>query len=890
MPDAITRKSCGRSQELEELENLLSSQKVLVIAGLPGIGKTSFLQAFAGLLNNRQDFSGRILWISCRKGWNEQDLFAEITQKTVELTGETKFFQVKVSASDIISMLEENELLLFLDDFQWIENPATIELVREGRFLKKGHLVIATRKRISLPPLELIEIHEKRLEGLKQEDAELLMDQLLELHGIEKLDAVQKDRIFHKVKGHPYSLKLFISLLVTGGYSLDSLLESASEFDEERERHLLEQVWNTFETAEQVILKFLSVLRIPIKLEEFPSLFDRHSRTALRKLLDNYLVESTSEGRVYLHDLMRNRATENLAETDRIRFHTEVADIFAAKRKPVLGELKEAYFHYREAGRNELAVDVLSKLAYEILIRGEESENIYHLLDQALEGECGDKREILLKNRIELLIYWRQFAEAEAMLGRLEKKINRDFLSAKLNFRRGQFSEAVRLFESGLAKNPTRDEQADAYSTLALCYNYLGNLAGAEEYFRKALSEVREDCHPFFQAKNFLNLGIFLAHRGEVYKAIESLERAEKIFREYNALGRLANVLYNKAVFYFDIMELGKIRKYLDESTDVRENIKDKYGLVYNYSMRAELYFLEGDYRQSKAENRKALSLAERKSWIFPMAFVNSALGLVETRLGNPQAAEQHHKAALSYFDKIDYPVQKEWAHLNYAQFLLCERRIDEALTYLMQVKTFAESCSQQELLSRVLFFLYAAEKLKADEHCSVYNEEYNKTREKLPEQFRKRLDVEFQWFIENVLKSGSGIVLSRRQGSLACNQEELEDFRKQGKTCAFFADFLNRELFVDGKKVPFFKKKVLVTLLTILVRNPGKLISPEEIFRAVWGRKYESDSDGANLRMNISRLRKALGSDSERFIRSSAEESGYYFDSESDYMLILPE
>ncbi|MDD5091188.1 MAG: winged helix-turn-helix domain-containing protein, partial [Candidatus Wallbacteria bacterium] len=136
-------------------------------------------------------------------------------------------------------------------------------------------------------------------------------------------------------------------------------------------------------------------------------------------------------------------------------------------------------------------------------------------------------------------------------------------------------------------------------------------------------------------------------------------------------------------------------------------------------------------------------------------------------------------------------------------------------------------------------------------------------------------------------LKNEPYVILTEKDGRMAGNDENLVRVREQSSAFGIFIDFCENRLLLNGRFVPLFKKTVLIGMMFELVRDPGKVVSAPALFRAVWGRSLESDSDGSNLRMNISRLRTLLGEKGTDLIRSSEEKSGYFFNNESDFCLI---
>src|SRR5689334_14073733 len=88
----------------------------------------------------------------------------------------------------------------------------------------------------------------------------------------------------------------------------------------------------------------------------------------------------------------------------------------------------------------------------------------------------------------------------------------------------------------------------------------------------------------------------------------------------------------------------------------------------------------------------------------------------------------------------------------------------------------------------------------------------------------------------------------------------------------SFRVDPQRHRLLRNGETV-VLSSKAFETLL-VLVQNPGKLLSREELLSSVWADAFVED---ANLTVAISMLRKALGSKAQDYIET-VPRVGYRF------------
>src|SRR5437660_9242075 len=98
-----------------------------------------------------------------------------------------------------------------------------------------------------------------------------------------------------------------------------------------------------------------------------------------------------------------------------------------------------------------------------------------------------------------------------------------------------------------------------------------------------------------------------------------------------------------------------------------------------------------------------------------------------------------------------------------------------------------------------------------------------------------------------------------------------------------FTLDVAEGRLLRDGQTVPL-KPKVLDTLI-VLVENTGHAMDKEELMKRLWPDSFVEE---ANLAVNISQLRKALGENGERYIET-VPKRGYRFNAQVTKVLADP-
>lgn len=69
--------------------------------------------------------------------------------------------------------------------------------------------------------------------------------------------------------------------------------------------------------------------------------------------------------------------------------------------------------------------------------------------------------------------------------------------------------------------------------------------------------------------------------------------------------------------------------------------------------------------------------------------------------------------------------------------------------------------------------------------------------------------------------------------------------------------DESKKEVFVDGQRIYLTKKEY--EILILLIKNPGKVFSPQNLLESIWGYTTQTDSDKHTVEVHISNLRKKL-------------------------------
>lgn len=341
----------GREAELSRLREMLGTDRVVVIHGMAGIGKTSL--AVRLLADLRAETN--VLWVTVRNDDPMPVILGAVAsfladtgrRATRSYLDEHPTPSVGDCYNSLYEDLSELKGVLVFDDFHKATSQVT-ELFKammealEGR--PSPSLLLLSRTVPSFYDRRWVLVKkvvgEMNLEGLDKASARTL------LAGRAISDA-EFDRIYSKTKGHPLALELLRES------KRPAQLKEVMVF-------VREEVFESLSSAERRTLGALSVHRGLV-----PQAFaiEAASRAGGVEALDGLrrrgLVMDVGDGRVDLHDLMREFFYERLTAEERVLLHRSAAEAWGTKRG--LEATIERAHHIARAGDAEAAIKTLER-------------------------------------------------------------------------------------------------------------------------------------------------------------------------------------------------------------------------------------------------------------------------------------------------------------------------------------------------------------------------------------------------------------------------------------------------------------------------------------------------------------------------------------------------
>lgn len=227
-------------------------------------------------------------------------------------------------------------------------------------------------------------------------------------------------------------------------------------------------------------------------------------------------------------------------------------------------------------------------------------------------------------------------------------------------------------------------------------------------------------------------------------------------------------------------------------------------------------------------------------------------------------------------------------ANSNYSRY-----RYDEALLYLDKLRELVPEKVNKPYLTGTMFILYGhilrniekyeealeyyfkAHRTLQDKTCwNLYNYVLfgiGKTYKKMGQYDRAVI------YLELALNSNDADNFKKLQQEL---ERELDELKDNFDICI---DFQNKEVHEARLgKIDFKNRFILLEILFLLSRNPGKEFSKEDLAEKIWGADYNPLIQDKLIYTNVSRLRKLIEPDIQKPKYVVKSRNGYYFNNQA--------
>ncbi|MCX6582915.1 MAG: toll/interleukin-1 receptor domain-containing protein [Candidatus Aminicenantes bacterium] len=576
-------KLIGRENDLAALAGMLNrSERVVLVNGLGGIGKTEVCKSFFYTHYNQYEYAAWIDWIST------------LRESLVRALGgdKSKFIQAaeKDTMADqfdkIIARLRQmrESFLLVVDN---IENPqdadldalaslpSPVKVLANSRSFIEGYEV---RRLDYLSPGECRALFYEFYKGKRDDEA---VDKIVEMCGYHTMTVELLAKTAHHAG---MNIRSLYEALKSKGFNLNEVAgEKVSTFwnNENEKKRFFDHLVKVFDIS-SVTEEELSVL---MNMSVLPAMYIPLGwvREWL-KLKDNNLVVSLVEKGWLKRD-----------EETRLYLHPVMQEVVRYRAKPDAKECKMLIISL--AYKLDLGPGDNPTLKKEYILYG---ESVVRAL--AMEFEEKDEALAALANELSIMYFY---------IGQLDRALEFQL-------------KALAIREEVLDEN--HPDLAQSYNNVSMIYRDIGQLDRALEFQLKALAireEILDKNHPSL-AMSYNNVSTIHKAMGQLDRALEFQLKALAIREEILDKNHpdLAQSYNNVSMNYRDMGQLDRALEFQLKALAIREVVLDNNHphIATSYHNLSLIYRDQNDYASARSYAQKAVAIMQK---LFPTGHPN---------------------------------------------------------------------------------------------------------------------------------------------------------------------------------------------------------------------------------------------------------------------------
>jgi tetratricopeptide (TPR) repeat protein/DNA-binding PadR family transcriptional regulator len=648
----------GRKKELSKIKTWLQTeeQKIVVIYGIPGIGKTTL----ANKILNEFRGNRHLFWYRFHR-WDTMRsillVFSEFLAKThrrrlkLYLSGKHS-----LDFNDISQILEDelnnSQILLVFDDFQRIKEDIAefFSLLIEILTRIKGVEVLIVGRRI-LPFYDRADVVVKKLVAELQLDG-LDQNSSRELLKLKDIDDKLFKKIYDLTQGHPLFLEL---------------ISSVKDITDKKDikRYIYEEIFSNLEEQEKILMNILSVFRYPITSRAV-FIEDDMDMEVLDTLVERNLVQEISYDMYDIHDLMREFFYIRLPPNIRNRYHLEAAKYYLEDGSALASI--ETQYHFLKAGDYKKASSLAIANGDEIINKGHIEEFMNVLEEFTMKNTSKQYWADVMLLKAEILTITGDLEPAleyynQALL--LSEKTDSPLVKTKALRKIGHIyrtqsdlTKAEKNFESSLKiSKKIKDNQgiADAYRGLGEIYGIKGEFEKALEFLLKSLdfAKTAEDYQVL--AKAYVDLGTVYGNMGEHDKAIDYHEKCLSVLEETGDMFSMGKVMNNLGVVYLDRGKFDKALKYFEDCIRISRNTGDIRQMGYGLTNASEIYINNSDFEQAREYLDESIKIFNKVGDKFKLAGAYCNYGEIYSKQKSWDKAIEHFSKGVALLEKLHH-------------------------------------------------------------------------------------------------------------------------------------------------------------------------------------------------------------------------------------------
>ncbi len=235
------------------------------------------------------------------------------------------------------------------------------------------------------------------------------------------------------------------------------------------------------------------------------------------------------------------------------------------------------------------------------------------------------------------------------------------------------------------------------YSTYAICYQKLGELDRALEYFNKSLEISKELGWREGLALAYGGIGVVYEMKDDLDKALEYQNKSLEISKDLGSKEGTAIQYGNIGIVYKIKGDLDKALEYYNKSLKISKVLGSKEGIANQYGNIGIVYRIKGDLDKALEYYNKSLKISKELGSKEGIANQYGNIGIVYKIKGDLDKALEYYNESLEIFKSLKSPKYRVISTYKATVLLEIARRNVEKEDYGRAEETFKEAI---ELLS----------------------------------------------------------------------------------------------------------------------------------------------------------------------------------------------
>ncbi len=663
-----------------------SSQKVLILHGLPGVGKTTLAGKVVTSLKEEVSTFWYAFheWSTLRNVVHEiGEFLARLSKKDLLMYTET---HEVLDIADVFFLLEKNleglRAVLVFDDYDKTRGELDdffsafkdmLERLDGPKIVMASHKVPKFYDRRDVKVRNLVA--EVPVEGLDRQGARTMLT-------LKNIPESEFERVYAETKGHPLFMELIQGPEVTGTRDIDKFLE--------------EELFTKLLDVERRVLSLASVFRKPVHADAL-FLDDDVDFIVITSLSDQSLLKESTPKMYHVHDLVKSFFYGRLSPTRRKRYHRWAARFYTSRG--AAGDLIEAQYHFLQAGNIESAARSAIKHGRKIIDSGYQDE-LSKILDELEEGGVRQESEVELRllrahigelrgERDRTLSIYASVVEDGQKLGKAGLVAEAWRNIGEIHLGQGDYDAAQKELERSLgiySDLGDLDGQAEVYYSLGFLRNMSSEFMDAYRDFRKGMRLVLRTGNEGIMAKLLYGFGVNYGQRGNYKKSVSYKTRAMNILEKVRDIHQLAKVYIGLGAGYYELDEEQEALRFFHKAIEFSRLTGDRRILAYALQNAASVHIYNEDYNEAK-------ELIEQASEIFhgigekrKIGWSQLYTGMIDFAEGRADTARDAWSAGLKQLEAVKdrrgialFNLTLARVHLDSGNALSAEKHLNDA-------------------------------------------------------------------------------------------------------------------------------------------------------------------------------------------------------------------